>query len=68
VAAVDITARVLAAGNRDVQVVYRAAVIYAVCGERTNAIVHAREARRRGPRRAGSIPGFESLRAASRVP
>jgi tetratricopeptide (TPR) repeat protein len=64
VAAVDITARVLAAGNRDVQFVYRAAVIYAVCGERTNAIVHAREARRRGlSARWFTIPGFEPLRA-----
>ncbi len=61
--AVALTIQALAEGDRDPQVVFQAALIYALCGEQNHAIVDAKEARRRGlsPKWFG-IPGFESLR------
>jgi eukaryotic-like serine/threonine-protein kinase len=63
VAAVALTIETLGEGDRDPQVLFQAAIIYALCGEQNHAIVQAREARRRGlsPKWFG-IPGFESLR------
>jgi eukaryotic-like serine/threonine-protein kinase len=65
VPAVALTIEALGEGDRDPQVLFQAALIYALCGEQNHAIVEAREARRRGlsPKWFG-IPGFESLRAA----
>jgi tetratricopeptide (TPR) repeat protein len=64
VPAVALTNRALGEGDRDVQVVFQAAIIYALCGDQNNAIVHAQEARKRGlSRRWFSVPGFEALRA-----
>jgi hypothetical protein len=56
--------RLLGEGDRDPQVLFQAAIIYALCGEQNHAIVQAREARRRGlSPKWFAIPGFESLRA-----
>jgi serine/threonine-protein kinase len=64
VAAVELTMKALGDGERDSQVVFQAAIIYALCGDQNHAIVHAREARRRGlSPHWFSIPGFQSLRA-----
>jgi eukaryotic-like serine/threonine-protein kinase len=65
VAAVALTIEALGEGDREPQVLFQAAVIYALCGEQNHAIVQAREARRRGlSAKWLGIPGFESLRAA----
>ena len=62
--AVALTMETLGEGDRDAQVLFQAAIIYALCGEQNHAIVQAREARRRGlSARWFGIPGFESLRA-----
>ncbi|HEY8148796.1 MAG TPA: tetratricopeptide repeat protein, partial [Vicinamibacteria bacterium] len=64
VPAVALTIEVLGEGDRDPQVLFQAAIIYALCGEQNHAIVQAREARRRGlSAKWFGIPGFESLRA-----
>jgi len=64
VPAVALTIEALGDGDRDAQVLFQAAIIYAICGEQNHAIVQAREARRRGlSAKWFSIPGFESLRA-----
>ena len=64
VQAVGVTMKALGEGDRNSQVVYQAAIIYALCGDQNHAIVQAREARKRGlSPRWFSIPGFESLRA-----
>ena len=63
VQAVELTMQALGEGERDPQVLLQAAVIYALCGDANHALVHAREARRRGlSARWLAIPGFESLR------
>jgi hypothetical protein len=61
--AVALTIQALGEGDKDPQVIFQAALIYALCGEQNHAILNAREARRRGlsPKWFG-IPGFESLR------
>ena len=65
VPAVALTIQALGEGDRDPQVIFQAAVIYAICGEQNHAIVNAKEARRRGLSRPWfAIPGFESLRNA----
>jgi tetratricopeptide (TPR) repeat protein len=62
-------AEVLKEANRDPQVLFQAALIYAVCEERNNAIVYAREARRRGLSPSWfSVPGFDSVRGAGAWP
>jgi tetratricopeptide (TPR) repeat protein len=65
VSAVALTIQALGEGDRDPQVIFQAALIYALCGEQNHAIVNAKEARRRGlsPKWFG-IPGFESLKDA----
>jgi tetratricopeptide (TPR) repeat protein len=64
VPAVALTIEALGEGDRDAQVLFQAAIIYALCGEQNHAIVQAREARRRGlSAKWFAIPGFESLRA-----
>jgi len=64
VPAVALTIEALGDGDRDAQVLFQAAIIYAICGEQNHAIVQAREARRRGlSAKWFTIPGFESLRA-----
>jgi tetratricopeptide (TPR) repeat protein len=64
VQAVELTMKALGEGERDSQVVFQAALIYALCGDQNHAIVLAREARERGlSPRWFSIPGFEPLRA-----
>jgi serine/threonine-protein kinase len=64
VSAVTLTIETLGEGDRDPQVLFQAAIIYALCGEQNHAIVQAREARRRGlSAKWFGIPGFESLRA-----
>jgi tetratricopeptide (TPR) repeat protein len=64
VPAVALTIDALAEGDRDPQVLFQAAIIYALCGEQNHAIVQAREARRRGlSPKWFAIPGFESLRS-----
>jgi Flp pilus assembly protein TadD len=64
VQAVELTMNALGEGERDSQVVFQAAIIYALCGDQNHAIVQAREARQRGlSPRWFSIPGFESLSA-----
>jgi len=64
VPAVALTIEVLGEGDRDPQVLFQAAIIYALCGEQNHAIVQAREARRRGlSAKWFGIPGFESVRA-----
>jgi hypothetical protein len=63
VPAVALTMEALGDGDRDAQVLFQAAIIYALCGEQNHAIVQAREARRRGlSAKWFAIPGFESLR------
>jgi len=64
VSAVALTIQALGEGDRDVQAIFQAALIYALCGDNNNAIVHAKEARKRLSPRWFAIPGFESLRAA----
>ena len=64
VSAVDLTIHALAEGDRDPQVLFQAALIYALCGDKNNAIVWAREARRRLSPRWFTVPGFESVRGA----
>jgi Flp pilus assembly protein TadD len=63
VPAVALTMQALGEGDRDPQVIFQAALIYALCGEQNHAIVNAKEARRRGlsPKWFG-VPGFEPLR------
>jgi tetratricopeptide (TPR) repeat protein len=64
VPAVALTIEALGNGDRDAQVLFQVAIIYALCGEQNHAIVQAREARRRGlSPKWFAIPGFESLRA-----
>jgi tetratricopeptide (TPR) repeat protein len=64
VQAVELTMKALGEGERDSQVVFQAALIYALCGDQNHALVQAREARERGlSPRWFTIPGFESLRA-----
>jgi len=64
VPAVALTIEALGDGDRDAQVLFQAAIIYAICGEQNHAIVQAREARRRGlSAKWFTIPGFESVRA-----
>jgi hypothetical protein len=64
VPAVALTIEALGEGDRDAQVLFQAAIIYALCGEQNHAIVQAREARRRGlSAKWFGIPGFESVRA-----
>ncbi len=64
VEAVELTMKALGEGERDSQVVFQAAIIFALSGDPNHAIVHAREARQRGlSPRWFTIPGFESLRA-----
>lgn len=64
VPAVALTIDALGEGDRDPQVLFQAAIIYALCGEQNHAIVQASEARRRGlSPKWFAIPGFESLRA-----
>jgi tetratricopeptide (TPR) repeat protein/predicted Ser/Thr protein kinase len=64
VSAVALTIQALGEGDRDVQAIFQAALIYALCGDNNNAIVHAREARKRLSPKWFAIPGFESLRSA----
>ncbi len=64
VSAVALTIQALGEGDRDVQAIFQAAIIYALCGDKNNAIVHAREARKRLSPKWFAIPGFESLRGA----
>ena len=61
--AVALTIQALGEGNRTPQVIFQAALIYAICGDRTNAIVYAKEARKRLSPWWFGLPGFESLRA-----
>ncbi|HYU42286.1 MAG TPA: protein kinase [Vicinamibacteria bacterium] len=64
VPAVALTIEALGGGDRDPQVLFQAAIIYALCGEQNHAILQAKEARRRGlSAKWFGVPGFESLRA-----
>jgi serine/threonine-protein kinase len=61
--AVALTIQALGEGDKEPQVIFQAALIYALCGEQNHAILNAREARRRGlSSKWFGIPGFESLR------
>jgi tetratricopeptide (TPR) repeat protein len=64
VTAVDLTLQALSEGDRDAQVLFQAALIYALCGDKNNAIVWGRAARQRLSPRWFTLPGFESLRGA----
>jgi tetratricopeptide (TPR) repeat protein len=64
VSAVALTIQALGEGDRDAQLIFQGALIYALCGDKNNAIVHAREARKRLSPKWFAIPGFESLRGA----